>query len=195
MAALLMLVLSMISAFAVEGIEALLREVHWGEPADALMRQFAPAAIRLPRPFDFGDSYADIVLHGTLGGIPVAVFFQMDKTTRELKRVQLEPLGHQINPSAFRAIAGALLSEYGRPDAVCVTPQVPGAGYQAALEEQWRLAHAIITAIFRDTTLQAFEGCLYGPARGWCGLHGKILVRATPPAPETAVCAPPSRPR
>jgi hypothetical protein len=28
----------------------------------------------------------------------------------------------------------------------------------------------IITAIFRDTTLQAFEGCLFGPATGWWGL-------------------------
>ena len=31
----------------------------------------------------------------------------------------------------------------------------------------------IITAIFRNTTLQAFEGCLFGPATGWCGLLTK----------------------
>jgi hypothetical protein len=31
----------------------------------------------------------------------------------------------------------------------------------------------IITAIFRDTTLQAFEGWLFGPATGWCGLLTK----------------------
>jgi hypothetical protein len=183
------------SAMAVEGIEELLRLVHWGEPADALLRQLGTAATRLPQPFDFGDSYADVVLRdATLGGIPVAVFFQMDKVTRGLKRVQLEPLGHQINPPAFHAIAAALLGEYGRPDTVCVTPPVPAAGYQAAIEEQWRRAHAMIIAIFRDTTLQAFEGCLYGPASGWCGLHGQILVRASPPARETAVCVPPSRP-
>jgi hypothetical protein len=194
--ALLTLVYPSVSALAVEGIEALLREVHWGEPADALLRQFAPAATRLPVPFDFGDSYADVVLRGyTLGGVSVAVFFQMDKTTRGLKRVQLKPLGHQINPPAFRAIAAALNSEYGRPDSVCVTPPVPPAGYQAAVEEQWWQAHAMITAIFRDTTLQAFEGCLYGPASGWCGLHGQILVRAAAPAHETAVCVPPSLPR
>jgi hypothetical protein len=192
---LLMLALPKVSTLADEGIEGLLRAVHWGEPADALMRQFGTAAMRLPQPLDFGDSYADVVLRGAaLGGVPVAVFFQMDKTSRGLKRVQLEPLGHQINPPAFRAIAAALHNEYGRPDRICVTPPVPAAGYQAAVEEQWRHDHAAITAIFRDTTLQAFEGCLYGPASGWCGLHGQILVRAALPAPDSAACAPPSRP-
>jgi hypothetical protein len=32
-------------------------------------------------------------------------------------------------------------------------------------------------AITRSWTLPAFEGCLYGPATGWCGLHGQLLVR------------------
>lgn len=172
----------------------LLRNIHWGELADALVRQLGTAARRLPQPLDFGDSYADVVLGGeSLGGVPVAVFFQMDKATHGLKRIQLEPLGHEINPPAFRAIAAALVADYGQPNQRCVTPPVPLAGFQAAVEERWRRDDAAISAIFRDTTLQAFEGCLYGPASGWCGLHGQILVRIAPVAPQSA-CAPPAQP-
>jgi hypothetical protein len=182
-------------ASAAEGIAALVRDIHWGEQADALAGQFGRAARRLQRPLDFGDSYADVVLEGEqLGGVPVAVFFQMDKATHGLKRVQLEPLGHAINPAAYRAIAAALDAEYGRPDQKCVTPPVPAAGFQAAVEERWRSDDAAISAIFRDTTLQAFEGCLYGPASGWCGLHGQILVRIAPAAPQPVTCAPPASP-
>lgn len=181
---------------AADGLAALLQSSRWGESSDGLARCFGAAATRLVQPLDFGDSYADIVLKdGTVGGVPVVVFFQMDKATRGLKRIQLEPPGHQINPPAFRAIAAALHAEYGRPDQICATRALPAAGYQAAVEEQWRSDDAMITAIFRDTTLQAFEGCLYGPATGWCGLHGQILVRIAPPAGNVAACggAAPSR--
>ena len=58
---------------------------------------------------------------------------------------------------------------------------LPASGYQAAAEERWLHDGAVISAIFRDTTLQAFEGCLFGPAHGWCGLHGQLLVRIGPP--------------
>ena len=183
-------------ASAADGITALLRNIHWGEQAEALVRQFGAAAMRLPRPLDFGDSYADVVLEGEeLGRVPVAVFFQMDKATHGLKRVQLEPLGHETNPAAYRAIAAALHAEYGQPDQRCVTPPVPAVGFQAAVEEQWQHEDDIISAIFRDTTLQAFEGCPYGPASGWCGLHGQILVRIAPAALGSVACAPPARPR
>jgi hypothetical protein len=178
-------------SFAADGVGSLLRETRWGEPSDALLRQFGAAAERLRRPFDFGDSYADIVLKGdSLGRVPVAVFFQMDKATHGLKRIQLEPLGHQLNPPVFRAIARALNAEYGRPDRICVTPPVPAGGYQAAVEERWTGNEAVVSAIFRDTTLQAFEGCLYGPATGWCGLHGQLLVRIVPAEPTVQTCVP-----
>jgi hypothetical protein len=184
-------VLLVSTSFAVDGVEALLREIHWGESSDALLHQLGAAAERLPRPFDFGDSYANIMLNGyTLGGVPMAVFFQMDKATHSLRRVQLQPLGHQLNPPAFRAIAAALDAEFGRPDQRCVTPPVAAVGYQAAVEERWRRAEAVVSAIFRDTTLQAFEGCLYGPASGWCGLHGQLLVRIAPPEHRPATCGP-----
>ena len=176
-------------ALAADGVEALLDRTHWGETSDALVRQFGAEAMRLRRPLDFGDSYVDVVLQGDrLGGVPVAVFFQMDKATHGLKRIQLEPIGHQINPPAFRAIASALHDKYGRPEQTCVTPPIPSAGYQAAVEERWRRNDAVISAIFRDTTLQAFEGCLYGPASGWCGLHGQILVRFSSAADAAGDC-------
>jgi hypothetical protein len=169
-------------AFAADGIEEVLRETHWGESSDELFHQFGTHAIRLPRALDFGDSYADVVLRGkTLGAVPMVVFFQMDKVTHGLKRIQLERPRHGVNPPAFRAIAAALHAEYGKPDQTCIIPVLPGAGYQAAAEERWVHDGTAISAIFRDTTLQAFEGCLFGPATGWCGLQGQLLVRIGPP--------------
>jgi hypothetical protein len=176
-------------ALAGKEVEALLDQTHWGATSDALVRQFGAEAMRLPRPLDFGDSYVDVVLQGDrLGGVPVAVFFRMDKATHGLKRIQLEPINHQINPPAFRAIASALHDKYGRPEQTCVTPPIPSVGYQAAVEERWRRNDAVISAIFRDTTLQAFEGCLYGPASGWCGLHGQILVRFSSASAAAGAC-------
>jgi hypothetical protein len=179
------------TSFAADGVAALLHDTRWGDSSQALLSRLGAAAERLPQPFDFGDSYADIVLRGdTIGGVPVAVFFQMDKATHTLKRVQLQPLGHQLNPPAYRAIVAALAAEFGRPDQRCVTPPLPSAGYQAAVEERWLRPDAIVSAIFRDTTLQAFEGCLYGPASGWCGLHGELLVRIAPPSGSPRQCGP-----
>ncbi len=174
---------------ATGGVEALLHETRWGETSDALVHQFGAAATRLPQPLDFGDSYVDVVLRDdTLGGVPVVVFFQMDKATHGLKRIQLEPMGHQINPPAFRAIASALHREYGQPNQTCATPPIPSAGYQSAVEQRWRRDDATISVIFRDTTLQAFEGCVYGPASGWCGLHGQILVRFSAASAAAGAC-------
>ena len=187
----MMVLLAVSPAFAADRVAAMLQETHWGELSEALRQQFGAAAERLRQPFDFGDSYADLVLRGeALGGVPVAVFFQMDKTTRGLKRIQLEPLGHRLNPPVYRAVAAALDTEYGRPDQTCVTPPRPAAGYQAAVEERWVRGETAVSAIFRDTTLQAFEGCLYGPATGWCGLHGQLLVRIAPREHAPRSCAP-----
>jgi hypothetical protein len=165
---------------AAQGIEALVRESHWGESSADLLRQFADARA-LPRALDFGDSYADVVLNGqSLGGVPVVVFFQMDKTTHTLKRIQLERPRHGVNPPAFRAISAALHAAYGQPDRVCVIPARPIGGYQAAAQELWVRGDEVISAIYRDTTLQAFEGCLFGITAGPCGLTGQLLVRIGP---------------
>jgi hypothetical protein len=176
-------------SFAADGMEQLLHETHWGESSGELLDVFG-AARRLPRALDFGDSYADIVLSWqTLGGMPMVVFFQMDKATHGLKRIQLERPRHGVNPPAFRAIAAALHADYGQPDQTCVIPVLPASGYQAAAEERWARDGAVISAIFRDTTLQAFEGCLFGPATGWCGLHGQLLVRIDPPDGSADPCS------
>jgi hypothetical protein len=177
-------------SFAGGGMEELLHETHWGESSGELFDLFGDEARRLPRALDFGDSYADIILpRQTLGGVPMVVFFQMDKVTRGLKRIQLERPRHGVNPPAFRAIAAALHADYGKPDQTCVIPVLPASGYQAAAEERWGRDGAVISAIFRDTTLQAFEGCLFGPATGWCGLHGQLLVRIGPPDGSAGPCS------
>jgi hypothetical protein len=169
------------AASAADAVPELLRQVHWGETSQGLLRQFDGAATQLPRSLDFGDSYADVVLHGeTVGGVPVVTFFQMDKRTRGLKRIQLERPRHGVNPPALRAISAALQADYGRPDRICLTPVSPIGGYQAAAQEVWVRGTDAISAIYRDTTLQAFEGCLFGVASGYCGLTGQLLVRISP---------------
>jgi hypothetical protein len=164
-----------------DGVGSLLRETHWGETSEELARSFGAVALRLEVPLDFGDSYTRIVLLGaTMGGVPMVVFFQMDKRTHGLIRIQLERPPHSVNPPAFRAIAAALAAEFGRPDRICAVPPLPQSGWQAAAEARWVRGNATISTIFRDTTLQAFEGCLFGPASGWCGLRGQLLVRLGP---------------
>jgi hypothetical protein len=177
-------------ASAGDGLPELLNQVHWGETSQQLLQHFGAAATRLPKSLDFGDSYVDVVLEKeTLGGVPVVTFFQMDKATHGLKRVQLERPPHGVNPPAFRAISSALNAAYGRPDEICEVPPRPSGGYQAAAEEKWLRDGAVVSAIFRDTTLQAFEGCLFGPTNGWCGLHGQLLVRIGPPDGSADPCS------
>lgn len=168
-------------AYPGESIPELLQQTFWGESSEELLRDFGNVALRLPRGFDFGDSFADMVLTGqTVGGVPVVVFFQMDKYTRGLKRIQLELPRHRVNPPAFRAITAALQSSYGKPDEICVVPVRPGGGYQEAVQEIWVRGADAISAIYRDTTLEAFEGCVFGITSGKCGLTGQLLVRITP---------------
>ncbi|HEV2334547.1 MAG TPA: hypothetical protein VGS13_03530 [Stellaceae bacterium] len=89
----------------------------------------------MPRPIDFGDSYAPLALRrATLGGIPLIAFFQLDKATGGLKQIQLERQRHGVNPPAFRAVLGALDAAYGAADALCGVDPGPASGYQAAAE-------------------------------------------------------------
>jgi hypothetical protein len=168
-------------ASAADAVPELLRNVHWGETSQDLLQHFDGFATQLPKGLDFGDSYVDVVLRGeTIGGVPVVTFFQMDKRTRGLKRIQLERPRHGVNPPALRAISAALQADYGRPDKICFTPVTPIGGYQAAAQELWVRGTDAISAIYRDTSLQAFEGCLFGVASGYCGLTGQLLVRISP---------------
>jgi hypothetical protein len=166
---------------AADTIPELLQQTHWGETTQDLLHQFAGAARPLTRSVDFGDSYANVVLNNDIvGGVSLVVFFQMDKATHGLRRIQLELPHHSVNPPAFRAISAALYAAYGNPDQRCVVPVRPVGGYQAAVEELWVRGADVISAIYRDATLQAFEGCLYGITSGPCGLTGRILVRISP---------------
>jgi hypothetical protein len=170
---------------------------YWGEPASALLAHFVAGATVLQRPIDFGDSYAQIVLRRvTVGGIPLVAFFQQDKATGGLKRIQLERQRHGVSPPAARAVLSAIEAAYGTPDALCGIPPGPASGYQAAAERVWLRAGVVIRAIFRDTTIEAFEGCLAGdPGGGPCGLTGQLLVRISPPAVDAAGCPSPGRAR
>jgi hypothetical protein len=164
--------------------------LRWGEPSRALLEQLGTRAIMLPRPIDFGDSYADVVLRNvTLGGVPMTAFFQMDKTTGGLKRVQFERQRHGVNPPAYRAIVAGLETAYGRPDTACGIPAGAASGYQAATELFWLRDGLTIHAIFRDTTIEAFEGCLWWWMTPPCGLTGQMLVRFAPIGQDRAGCA------
>ena len=145
-----------------------------------MLRHFGTVATRLPRSIDFGDSYVDVVLRNeTIGATVLVVFFQMDKLTHGLKRIQLARR-HGVKPPTLRAVLTALQAAYGPPDADCSIPPRPASGYQAATEAVWVRDGARVNAIFRDTTLEALEGCLFGPASGSCGLTGQLIVRIGP---------------
>jgi hypothetical protein len=113
----------------------------------------------------------------------------MDKATHGLRRIQFERPRHGVNPPAFRGILAALQTDLGIPDRVCAIPAFSASGYQAAAEALWLRDGTVVSAIFRDTTLQAFEGCLFGPASGSCGLTGQLLVRIGPPSDDGDPCS------
>lgn len=166
------------------------RGTVWGESSSALLTQFQAHAAVLPSPLDFGDSYTQIVRRDiVVGGVPLIAFYQMDKRTGGLKRIQLERPRHGVNPPAFRAILGALEVRYGAPDTTCWIAPVAQSGYQRGAERVWRRDGIVIRAIFRDTTIEAFEGCPFTDITlGPCGLTGQLLVRISPPQEDAAGC-------
>lgn len=131
-----------------------------------------------------------------VGGVSLIAFYQFDKTTGGLKRIQLERQRHGVNPPAFRAVIAGLESAFGAPGSGCALPPGPADGYQAASELDWSRDGNLIRAIFRDTTIEAFEGCPTGDlTSGPCGLTGQLLVRIGPPAADRPSCPAPPRPR
>jgi hypothetical protein len=180
-------------AGAAEGdaIRPLLRGAAWGAAPDAVARAFGDRATRLARPIDFGDSYADLVLRDwPLGGYPFTVFFQFDKASRGLKRIQIERQRHGANPAVFRAALAGLRDELGAPAQRCGWRGRAAHGGQDAAEWRWRVDGNLVRAVFRDTTLEASEGCLSNdPASvGSCGLTGQLFVRIAPAGPEAGGC-------
>ena len=180
-----------------EGIDDAVAGTYWGEAPETLQRHLGTRGVALPHPLDFGDSYAPLVMRGvTIGGYPLIAYYQIDKVTHGLKRIQLERNRHGVNPPAFRAILAALDSELGPPSALCGTRAGPASGYQAASERVWQRDGIVIRAIFRDTTIEAFEGCLAGdPSLGPCGLTGQLLVRVSPPSLDPGYCPAPAHAR
>jgi hypothetical protein len=177
------------------GIVDAWKGTYWGEPSSALLAHFGAGATALPWPIDFGDSNAQIVLRRVeVGGVPLIAFFQMDKTTGGLKRIQLERHRHGVNPPAFRAVLGALDAAYGAPDAMCEVAPGPASGYQAAAERAWLRDGVVIRAIFRDTTIEAVEGCITAHPVP-CGLTGQLVIRISPPEADADGCPAPGRAR
>jgi hypothetical protein len=182
---------------AAMGLTEILQGISWGEPRNAVIERFGTSAMLLPRPLDFGDSYAKVVVRDVaVGGVPLIAFFQMDKATGGLKRIQLERQRHGVNPPAFRGVVVGLEDVFGAPDTTCAIAPGPMSGYQAATEAVWSRGGNLVRAIFRDTTIQAYEGCINGDlSAGPCGLTGQLIVRISPPGADLAGCRAPRRPR
>jgi hypothetical protein len=178
------------------GIAEAWQGAYWGESSAALLAHLGGGATVLSPPIDFGDSYADVVLRNEpVGGFPLITYFQMDKATHGLKRIQLERPRHSVNPAAFRGVLAALEGAYGAPDAMCGTAPGPASGYQVGAERIWRHAGIVIRAIFRSTTIEAFEGCPFGDlTAGPCGLTAQLLVRISPPGEDGENCPAPPAP-
>lgn len=192
-AALLLLVFALARPAIAQTLQEVTAGAVWSESDSDLLRRFGRAATVLPRPLDFGDSFADIALrYVALGDYRMIAYFQMDKATGRLKRIQFERPRHAVNPPVFRAAAQALEAAYGTPDRLCGVAPGPASGYQRAAERIWVGNGRVIRAIFRDTTTEAFEGCIgtVGP----CGLTGQLLVRISPPGADASDCpVPPGR--
>jgi len=160
----------------------------WGEPPQDIQRHFGARGLALPQPIDFGDSYAPLVVRDVaVGGITLITYYQFDKTTHGLKRVQLERPRHLVNPAVIRGVFLALDAEYGAPDTQCGTLPGPTTANEGAAEYVWKREGAVIRAIFRDTSLQVLGGC-YSPA---CGLTTQLLLRISRPAEDRGTCPPP----
>ena len=171
------------------GLPELLRQTRWGESGESLLRQFGRQATRLPWRLDYGDTYVEIVLRDQpIGGIRFIAYFQMNRKAGGLARIQLERPRRAANPPAFRAALAALAEAYGAPDRQCAEPPRPGNGYQAAAERLWRRGDDVIRAIFRDTTLEASEGCFDLTAGGPCGLGAQLLLRIGPRGRDRGGC-------
>jgi hypothetical protein len=173
------------------GIRVLLRSAAWGATSNDLARAFGKRATRLERPIDFGDSYVDLVLRNwPLGDYPFTVFFQLDKASHGLKRIQIERQRHGVNPAVFRAALTELTDELGPPALRCGRSGRAAHGDQDAAEWRWRIDGDLVRAVFRDATLEASEGCrsLTQMAAGACGLIGQLFVRIAPAGPEANRC-------
>src|SRR4029077_7132060 len=104
------------------GLDDAWRGMRWGESPEAVQRTLGAHGVTLPHPIDFGDSYAPLVVRDiNLGGVALIAYYQIDKTTHGLKRIQLELPRHMVNAGSFREVFVALDNDYGAPDLNCGT--------------------------------------------------------------------------
>lgn len=188
--ALAALLLSAQAASAEESLDEAWAGLSWGQPAIAVLKQLGARATVLPRPIDFGDSYAPLVVRNfPVGGVALIAYYQMDKASQGLKRIQFERPRHGATPAAFQGVLDGLEARYGPPDLMCGIRPEPWNGYQAAAERIWSRGGVVIRVIFRDTTLEALNGCLIA---GSCGLTAQLLLRISPPALDNGTCPSPA---
>jgi hypothetical protein len=155
------------AALAGAALAPILDRIAWGESSAALARALGHDALHLKPPLDFGDSDAELALRDErLGGFPFAVYFQMDKASHGLKRVMLMRQPHGANPAVFRAVIAALARDYGTPA-------------RCRGELRWTTGGSAIRAVFRDTTIEAGEGCT-AAAQDPCGSTGRLFVQIVP---------------
>lgn len=160
--------------------------VRWGETSADLAKHFGDRAIRLKHPIVFGDAYVDVALKDEpVAGYPFTVYYQMDPKGGGLKRVMLERQRHGANAKVFHAVIDALTRDYGPPGQSCALAPSAATGYQGAVERLWHEGGMTVRAVFRDTTLEAAEGCVRANT-GACGLTGHLYVQVLPG--ETAAC-------
>jgi hypothetical protein len=168
--------------------------VRFGATSAELLQQFGARATRLGRPLDFGDAYVDVVLRNyELGGHPFIVYFQIDRASRTLKRIQIERPRHGAVAMVHQALVVALAERYGEPDRVC-------AGYEArpdpqAIDERiWLGRGVVIRAVFRERSLGVLESRKLGidDFEVWeHSLDGKpqqLFVRIAPAGTEPETC-------
>lgn len=169
-------------------LSSILDEIQWGERSTELAQRFGSRAKVLSHPIEFGDSYVDVALTSQmLGGFEFIVYFQMSTKTQGLKRIMLERQRHGANPRVFNAVVEALSADYGAPVRICDSRAMPGNGHQSTRERIWTTSDTVIRAVFRDTTLEATEGCLEVTATP-CGLTGQLFVQITPSEPGADSC-------
>lgn len=168
--------------------------VQFGETTAELQQRFGARASRLARPLDFGDAYVDVVLRRhELGGYQFIVFFQMNKASRMLKRIQIERPRHGAVPMVHRAAVAALTTHYGAPTQVC-TQRMPNPGGQAIDERIWRRGDVVVRAVFREQSLgvlvprklDVYDWEVWEPSPE--GMPQQLFVRIAPAGAEPDGC-------
>ena len=163
--------------------------VAWGETDQKLGNSLAARASVMAQTINSGDAYDHVVLrHAALGGTGTIAFFQMDKTTGGLKPVQFQRPRHRCEPA---------LAPRPRRSARC-----PQRATERDLRDAWRPGQWLSGSggtgpaarradgprNFRDTTIEAFEGCLWWWITPTCGLTGKMLVQLAPSVDQKPAC-------